>query len=63
MPLKEGSSEETISENIAELRRSGYPEKQAAAIAYSKAGKGKDAVPDILTPAHLNQRARAVWKK
>jgi hypothetical protein len=37
MPLKSGSSEKTISKNIGELINSGYPEKQAAAIAYSKA--------------------------
>lgn len=37
MPLKEGSSQEVISENIAELIRAGHPPDQAAAIAYSKA--------------------------
>lgn len=37
MPLKKGKSNKVKSENIAELRRSGYPEKQAIAIAYSKA--------------------------
>ena len=37
MPLKSGSSPETISENIAELRHSGYSEKQAIAIAESEA--------------------------
>jgi len=39
MPLRKGSSKKTISENIAELRRSGRSGKQAAAIAYRKAGK------------------------
>lgn len=39
MPLKEGKSKEVISDNIAELIRSGRDKKQAAAIAYSKAGK------------------------
>lgn len=41
MPLKKGKSKKTISKNIAELVRSGRPEDQAVAIAYSVAGKGK----------------------
>ncbi len=39
MPLLKGSSKQTISQNISELRHSGYKEDQAVAIAYSKAGK------------------------
>lgn len=39
MPLKEGKSEKTVAENIAELRKAGYDAKQA--IALSKAGKSK----------------------
>ncbi len=39
MPLKSGSSKATVSRNIAELRRSGYKEDQAVAIAMDKAGK------------------------
>lgn len=39
MPLKKGSSAKVRSENIAELRRSGYGAKQAAAIAYREAGE------------------------
>jgi hypothetical protein len=42
MPLKEGSSKETISENIATEVRAGKPRDQAVAIAYSNAGLGKD---------------------
>lgn len=41
MPLKKGKSKKTISENIAELRRSGKPEKQSIAIAMSESGKLK----------------------
>lgn len=41
MPLMHGSSKEVVSENIRELRHSGYPEKQSIAIAMSKAGKSR----------------------
>jgi uncharacterized protein len=42
MPLKKGTSKKVLSQNIAELINSGYPQKQAAAIAYSKQRQGKD---------------------
>jgi hypothetical protein len=41
MPLKRGSSAKTISANIRTEVRSGYPQKQAIAIAMSKAGKSR----------------------
>ena len=41
MPLTPGKSQAVISRNIAELRRSGRPEKQAIAIAMSEAGKSR----------------------
>jgi len=43
MPLKKGKSKKVISENISELRHSGYPEKQSIAIAFSEAKRGKKA--------------------
>lgn len=45
MPLKSGSSRSTISSNIGELIRSGRDKKQAAAIAYRKAGKYRKPKP------------------
>lgn len=41
MPLMSGKSKKVVSYNISELMHSGRPQKQAIAIAMSKAGKSK----------------------
>ena len=41
MPLKAGSSDKVISQNIATERAAGKPEVQAVVIAMQKAGKAR----------------------
>jgi hypothetical protein len=41
MPLKKGKDKKTIAANIKAEMHSGKPQKQAIAIAMSKAGKSK----------------------
>lgn len=41
MPLKSGSSQETISYNISKLIEEGKPRNQAIAISLQNAGKSK----------------------
>ena len=56
MPLKKGSSQETISKNIETEINAGKPAKQAAAIAYSEAGKSRS--KDVTIPAEQKDPAK-----
>jgi hypothetical protein len=63
MPLKSGSSEKTIGENIATEVKAGRPHKQAIAIAERAAGKAtsrpsKHEQDEAELRKHLNERER-----
>lgn len=65
MPLKEGSSKEVISENIKTEIEHGKDPKQAAAIAYSKAGKskGEDDMTDEEKKEKMEKEAKDAMEK
>jgi hypothetical protein len=45
MPLKKGKSKKTIGKNIAEMKSSGYPMKQAIAASLNVARKSGARIP------------------
>jgi hypothetical protein len=64
MPLKKGSSDKTISENIRMLINEGYSREQAAAIAYKEAGRSRnaaDTVPDVLEGQNVSPAATTTF--
>lgn len=52
MSLKSGKTKKVISHNIAVERHAGKPEKQAIAIALSKAGKNKKKGSKKMSTSH-----------
>ena len=60
--LLDGNDENVISQNIADLRRKGYPESEAIGIAMRKARRSdsEDADPTFGTP-ELDAKARAAF--
>jgi hypothetical protein len=59
MPLEPGKSREAFSHNVATEMNAGKPQKQAVAIAYSKAGEDCSAKIDSTLKAV--QELNSVW--
>jgi len=41
MPLTKGKTKKAVSSNVKKLKKEGFPQKQAVAIALNTAGKGR----------------------
>lgn len=60
MPLYRGASRKTISRNIRRLRREGYPQRQAVAIALNSARAYAKA--HNVRPSYLRRKKRKKMK-
>jgi hypothetical protein len=63
VPLEQGKSKKTISDNIAELVKSGHPQDQAVAIAYKQAGKSRQEAMAAIAAIHAHRKGMTAMTK